>query len=142
MKLKSSRRRANQRRSGKSNLVDIDPREYPVEDNLTPIENLKTVQIGAQSSQTTQIGSSLSLDEEADIIRILRENVDLFALKPTVMPGIDPNIVCHHIALDSGIKLVAQRKRKEGEEKRKVIDDEVGKLMKADFIKEISSRLS
>lgn len=53
------------------------------------------------------------------------------------MPDIDPNIVCHHLAMYPAIKLITQRKRKEGEEKNRVIKDEVGKLMKADFIKEI-----
>lgn len=34
----------------KFNLVDIDPMEDPIKDSLTPIKDLKTVQIGAQSS--------------------------------------------------------------------------------------------
>lgn len=34
----------------KVNLVDIDPIEDPVEDSLTPIEDVNTVQIGNQSS--------------------------------------------------------------------------------------------
>ena len=63
--------------------------------------------------------------------------MDLFAWKPADMPSLNPNIVCHHLALDPAIKLVAQRKQKEGEETRRDVEDEVRKLMKADFIKEI-----
>lgn len=37
----------------KLNVVDIDPKEDLVEDSLTPIKDVKIVQIGAQSSQTT-----------------------------------------------------------------------------------------
>lgn len=88
-------------------LVDIGPKEDPVEDSLTPIEDVKTIQIGAQSLQTTQISSSLSLEEEAEIIRILRENIDLFTWKPTNMPSIDPKIAFHHLALDLSIKPIA-----------------------------------
>lgn len=53
------------------------------------------------------------------------------------MPNIDPNIVCNHLALDPTIKSIAHRKRKEDEEKRRVVEDEVGKLMNVSFIKEI-----
>ena len=53
------------------------------------------------------------------------------------MPGIDLDVMCHHIALDPGVKPVSQRKRKGGEEKRKVIVEEVDKLMKVRFIGEI-----
>lgn len=39
--------------------------------------------------------------------------------------------------LDPVIKPITHRKRKEGKETRKVVKNEVKKLMKADFIKEI-----
>lgn len=88
----------------KVNLVDVDPREDPVEDSMAHIEDVKTVQIGAQSLQTTKIRFNLSSKEEADITGILRENIYMFAWKPTDIPIIDPNVVCHHLALDSTIK--------------------------------------
>lgn len=121
----------------KVNSVNIDPREDSVEDSLMPIEDVKTIHIGVQSSQTTQISSNLSLDEESEIIRVLRQNLDLFALKPYDMPYIDPMVVCHHLALDPTTKPITLRKREEGEEKKRVVEDGVGKLMKVDFIKEI-----
>lgn len=99
------------------NLVDIDPREDPEEDSLTPIEDVKKVHIGAQISQTNQIGSNLAPEEEVEIIRILKENIDLFAWKPIDMPKIDPNIVCHHLVLDPTIKSVSQGKQKVSKEK-------------------------
>lgn len=121
----------------KVNLVDIDPMEDPVEDSRMPIEDVKIVQIGAQPSQTTQIGSNLSLEKEDEIIGILRQNVDLLAWKPSDMPDIDPGVVCHHLGLDSVVKPIAQRKRNEGEGKRRIIEDEVRKLLKVGCIKEI-----
>lgn len=124
----------------KVNLVDIDPNEDLVEDGLTPIEDVKTLKISAQSSQTTQVDSSLSPEEEAKIIRILRENMDMS--KPADMPDIEPNIVCHHLALDPIIKPVAQRKWKEGEEKRRVVEGEVRKIMKVDLLRISGTKLS
>lgn len=61
----------------------------------------------------------------------------MFTWKPNDMPSIYPNIVCRHLALDPTIKAITRKKRKEGEEKRKVVEDEVRKLMKVGFIKEI-----
>lgn len=61
----------------------------------------------------------------------------MFAWKPSNIPGIDPNVVCHHLELDPIVKTITQRKRKEGEEKRRVVEDEVRKLTKFGFIKEI-----
>jgi len=53
------------------------------------------------------------------------------------MPGIDPSIVCHHLTVSPRIKPLVQRKRKLGEERRKVVDEEVKKLKDARFIIEI-----
>lgn len=50
------------------------------------------------------------------------------------MPRTDPIIVCHHLDMDLTVKLVYQRKRKNGEEKRIAIKDEIKKLVKASFI--------
>lgn len=56
---------------------------------------------------------------------MLRDNVDLFAWEPSYMSGIDLKVVCHQLSLDPPSKVVAQRKRKNGEEKRKDIIEEV-----------------
>lgn len=53
-----------------------------------------------------------------EIVKMLRSNVDLFAWKPSNMPRIDPNVVCHQLSLDSLSKVMAQKKRKKGEEKK------------------------
>lgn len=44
------------------NLVDIDASEDPTEDSLTPINDVKSVQIGAQISHMTQISSDLAIE--------------------------------------------------------------------------------
>jgi len=53
------------------------------------------------------------------------------------MPGIDPNVVCHHLAVNPAVKPVVQRKHKLGEERRNTVDKEVKKLKDACFISEI-----
>jgi len=83
------------------------------------------------------MGTSLSQDEELALTHLLKNNLDLFAWKPSDMPGIDPSVVCHHLAVNPNVKSVVQRKRKLGEERRKAVNEEVKKLVDARFISEI-----
>nr|KYP38466.1 Transposon Ty3-G Gag-Pol polyprotein [Cajanus cajan] len=53
------------------------------------------------------------------------------------MPGIDPNFLCHRLSVCREAKPVAQRKRKMGEERKKVVEAETSKLLEAGFIREI-----
>jgi hypothetical protein len=53
------------------------------------------------------------------------------------MSGIPREVVEHALEIRAGSKLVKQRLRRFDEEKRKVIDEEVHKLLEAEFIKEV-----
>jgi hypothetical protein len=53
------------------------------------------------------------------------------------MPGIDPNFICHRLAVNLDAKVVQQRKRKMSLEKQKAIEEETQKLVKANFIREV-----
>lgn len=53
------------------------------------------------------------------------------------MPGIDPTFICRRLSIYPRSKLVAQKKRKLGGEKRKAVVEETWKLNKANFIREI-----
>ena len=50
---------------------------------------------------------------------------------------IHPNIICHKLAIYAQAKLVSQKKRKMGEERRKVVKEEVGKFLHANLIREV-----
>lgn len=112
------------------NLVDMDPRVDPPEDTLSPCEGTKKIQTGDDPLQVTYLGVNLDPEEEAEIMEVLYQNIDLFAWKSSDMPDIDPNVMCHHLALDPG-------KRKGDDENRKAITEEAKKLLEANFIKEI-----
>nr|KYP40102.1 Retrovirus-related Pol polyprotein from transposon 17.6 [Cajanus cajan] len=47
---------------------------------------------------------------------ILTENANLFAWNSTNMPGIDPNFICHRLAIYREAKFVSQKQRKIGDE--------------------------
>jgi hypothetical protein len=67
----------------------------------------------------------------------LRVNIDIFAWSPLDMPGIPREVTEHTLEIRAGSKPVKQRLRRFDEEKRKVISEEVYKLLEARFIKEV-----
>jgi hypothetical protein len=123
-----------------SNMVeaaDLDPREDFHKDRVSPIDELEEVRIGEEEHQTTKLGVNMQPKERTKILEILRKNVDLFAWHPKDMPGIDENIITHKLAISPKAKPVSQRKRKQGEERRLAVSEEVAKLKRAQFIEEI-----
>lgn len=86
--------------------VDLDPRGDPIRDGFTSIGELKKVQIGDGEFQFTQIGLGLFHEDEAEIIRVLKGNVDLFIWKPSDMPWIYPSVECHKLSLDPTLTTV------------------------------------
>ncbi|RDX87783.1 hypothetical protein CR513_30703, partial [Mucuna pruriens] len=117
--------------------IDLDPRYFSEEKRPHPVGDLKEVQIGMSADQKTNIGTMLGEKEESQLISTLRRNADIFAWTARDMPRIDPGFMCHHLSVSPGSKPVAQRKRKQGEEKRAAIKDEVRKLLAAGFVKEV-----
>ena len=64
-------------------------------------------------------------------------NRDIFALKPSDMPGISREVAEHALKIRPGSKLVKQRLRRFDEGKRRAIDEEIAKLLVTGFIKEV-----
>jgi hypothetical protein len=117
--------------------LDLDPREDFQERRVSPIEDLEQVQIGKEPYQVTNISTALKSEEKRKILEMLKRNIDLFAWQPSDMPGIDESVITHKLSISPETKPVVQRKRKVGEERRTIIDEEVEKLKKAGFIEEV-----
>lgn len=49
------------------------------------------------------------------------------------MPGIDLDVMCHKLSIDTRVKLVVQLRRKMGYENRRVVIQEVEKLIGVDM---------
>jgi hypothetical protein len=71
------------------------------------------------------------------LVDFLHANINIFAWGPSDMPGIPREVTEHTLEIRAGSKSVKQRLRRFDEEKRKVIGEEVHKLLKAGFIKEV-----
>jgi len=66
----------------------------------------------------------------------LKRNVDLFTWTTIDMPRVILDIIIHKLLVYKETRLVAQKKRKLGEEKRLAGKEEVEKLLSARFIRE------
>ncbi|XP_072066334.1 uncharacterized protein [Arachis hypogaea] len=117
-------------------LVDLDPREV-LGERPRPMDNLQQITLTADDKQCTYIGEALEGKDRARLIHILRKNADLFAWTPDVMLGINPEVICHKLAIDETVRPVAQKKRNLGEEKKRAALEETHKLLNAGFIREI-----
>jgi len=71
------------------------------------------------------------------LVDFLHVNADVFAWSPSDMPGIPREVAEHSLEIQAGSKPVKQRLHRFDEEKRKIISEEVHKLLSAGFIKEV-----
>ncbi|RDY09778.1 hypothetical protein CR513_05819, partial [Mucuna pruriens] len=113
--------------------LDLDPGHFHREERPHPAKNLKEVQIGPLSTQVTRIGTTLSPKEETRLVNSLKQNVDT----TREMPVIDPKFMCHRLSVTPKAKPVAQKTKRQGEEKRRAIKEETGKLLAASFVWEV-----
>ncbi|XP_016191951.1 uncharacterized protein LOC107632814 [Arachis ipaensis] len=117
-------------------LAELDPRE-DTQERPQPADELQKVPLTSKPEQFTYIGRSLRGQEQLELIKVLQDNADLFAWTPADISGIEPNVICHKLAIDRTIRPIAQKKRNLKTEKEKAALEETKKLLSADFIKEI-----
>ena len=67
----------------------------------------------------------------------MQDNVNLFAWKAADMPGIDPKLMCHKLAVYPGSRPVQQRRRKLRPERSQAVEEQVQALLEAGFIREV-----
>jgi len=115
-------------------MEDLNPRLN--DERLEPKEETTTVVLGRDEKQCTYVSGSLPEELLNKLITVLRNNKDLFVWKPSDIPGIDPEVICHKLSVCREARPVSQKRRKLGEERRKAAIEETEKLMQAGFIKE------
>jgi hypothetical protein len=71
------------------------------------------------------------------LVNFLRTNIGIFVWSLSDMPGIPREVAEHTLEIRAGSKPLKQRLHRFDEEKRKVIGEEVHKLLEAGFIKEV-----
>jgi hypothetical protein len=71
------------------------------------------------------------------LIEFLRENRDIFAWKPSDMPGVPRELAEHRLHIDPNAKPVKQPLRRLGDERRHAINEELARLLATGFIREV-----
>ncbi|XP_057734067.1 uncharacterized protein LOC130949335 [Arachis stenosperma] len=117
-------------------LADLDAR---VDDKPRPEpeRDLEKLIIGDTEEKFTFINKNLPQELKEPLIKMIRANRDLFAWTPADMPGIDPKIMSHHLAIRSEARPVKQRRRKMSTERAEEVARQTASLLEAGFIREV-----
>lgn len=78
---------------------------------------------------TTNIEVKMEPEVQRQVTECIRRNTDCFTFKPTDLKGIDPKIALHRLHEDPSVNPVKQKLRRFGEEKDKIIQEEVQKII-------------
>ncbi|MHC6131834.1 reverse transcriptase family protein, partial [Serratia marcescens] len=88
-------------------------------------------------AKTVLVSKMLDQIVKDQIVSTIRKFPDIFAWKPSDMPGIDPKLVCHRLNVKPSFKPVKQKLRPTGFEKGAAVRDELDRLLEAKFIREV-----
>jgi len=80
-----------------------------------PVEEWLEREIGGK---VFKLGRSLEVELQDQIAKVIERYLDAFAWSASDMPGIEPDFLCHHLAMDTQVRPVRQRRRKFNEERR------------------------
>ncbi|XP_072058072.1 uncharacterized protein [Arachis hypogaea] len=117
-------------------LADLDARQDG-QPRPEPEGDMEKLQIGRTNDEYTFINMKLPYDLKEDLSQFLKQNRDLFAFTPADMPGIDPDLISHQLAVDPKAKPVAQRRRKMSQDWAAEVRSQVKALLEANFIREL-----
>ncbi|XP_075636560.1 uncharacterized protein LOC142608764 [Castanea sativa] len=125
-----------------SPLVGFDGKQKPargidVDDNGGSAEELDKIFIGEGKEKYFQVGSQLPIPEREELVKFLKDNIDVFAWTAYDVPGIDPEFICHHLNVSPNAKPRKQPPRCAFQEHAEAVKEEVNKLKQAGAIKEI-----
>ncbi|RDX72726.1 hypothetical protein CR513_47742, partial [Mucuna pruriens] len=98
-------------------------------------EDLKEVHTGPKRHHKTTIGGFMDTKTEEKLIQLLTKNRDAFAWSLKDMPKINPDFLCHRLSITPRMRLMCQKKRRLGDEKRRTVKEETTKLLHAWFMR-------
>lgn len=70
-------------------------------------------------------------------VELLKEYNDVFAWSYKEMPGLDPKVAFHHLAIKKGARPIKKAQRRFRPELVPLIEAEANKLVEAGFIREV-----
>ncbi|KAI5443040.1 hypothetical protein KIW84_011900 [Lathyrus oleraceus] len=98
-------------------------------------ESVEVINLGTEDAKREiKIGAALEDNVKKGLIELLQEYVDIFAWSYQDMPGLDTDIVVHHLPLKEGCPPVKQKLRRTRPEMAVKIKEEVQKQLDAGFL--------
>ena len=115
------------------------PEEPAKETQIQHEEELKEINLGAElgSQKPVFISSQLTIQENEQLVTLLKEYIDVFAWTYNEMLGLDLGLVVYALNVDPGVKLVIQLARVFHTDVEIQITQEIKKLLAVGFIKPI-----
>ena len=111
-------------------------------DKINPLEDLEEVPIDTDHPErTVKIGTHLEPTVRDQLIKFLQEHKATFAWSTDDMIGVDPNVISHKLNVDPTYRPVRQKRRKFAPERNQVINEEVEKLKKNGFVREVQYQI-
>ncbi|KAM2045314.1 hypothetical protein ACFX1T_009523 [Malus domestica] len=102
------------------------------------VDDLKELNLGtSEEPKPIFVSALLSVDEIEKYYQLLLEFKDVFAWTYKEMPGLDPIIAVHHLAVKPGTRPIKQTQRRYRSELIPQIEAEIDKLIEAGFIREV-----
>ena len=79
------------------------------EGNQATVDELKEVNLGTEEDKRPIfLNASLSVEEEQSYVKLIKEYRDVFAWSYKEMPGLDPKVAVHHLAVKKGVRPIKQ----------------------------------
>ncbi|KAA0055891.1 uncharacterized protein E6C27_scaffold438G00090 [Cucumis melo var. makuwa] len=118
---------------------DVEAAPLSLEDGgQSTIDELKEVNLGTKEEpRPTFISTQLSENDENEYVNLLKAYKDVFAWSYKEMPGLDPKVAVHRLAIKPEHRPVKQAQRRFRPELISQIEEEVNKLIEAGFIHEV-----
>ncbi|VFQ90020.1 unnamed protein product, partial [Cuscuta campestris] len=103
-----------------------------------PAEEVEEVSLDpVEPERKLKVGKTLPLELKEQLLEVLRAFKVLFAWGQEDMPGVDPKIICHRLAVDPTHKPVKQKKRFLSAERREFVTKQVTTLQSIGHIREV-----
>ena len=118
---------------------EVDEAPPALEDGVqATVDELKEINLGTSvEPRPTFICALLTPEIEEGYLKLLVECKDVFAWTYKEMPGLNPSIALHHLAVKKGVRPVKQAQRSFRSKLIPQIETEVNKLIEAGFIREV-----
>ncbi|VFQ60864.1 unnamed protein product [Cuscuta campestris] len=103
-----------------------------------PTEEVEEVPLDPQiPERKVKVGASLTTSQRRRLVDVFAAYRVIFAWGPGDMPGVDPKIICHRLAVNPESRPVKQKKRFLSSERREFVSKEVTTLQSIGHIREV-----